>query len=181
MEGGQGGLAMLRPICNICQGGDNVPRDWYLACDHDPYVTLVEISRKVPRYEDVPGEDGEPTGTRRVVGTDTLVDYEPRPNLTDVTLSTRVNSGKGVEMARRKGFILPEELVSPSFPGGIAPMCQFRGCTWQKDLRTYKWGTFCREDEARLVGTDEKGMTLEIGFDSNSSEKRRTQLDSVAV
>ena len=173
-------VKMLRPICRDgCQDGAEVPRDWYDSCEHDPYVGKREKRTQVPLYSE-PHEDGSVT----IQGMEERASWEPFPNFAEITVSTRVNSGLGVDKARRKGFILPEELRSPIFPHGIAPMCQFKGCYWQEGLRDYRFGTFCREIEARVIGFDESdsdGNPLFGALEVWNEGKRQKQLDAVTI
>lgn len=178
-------IKMLRPICDICQRGENVPRDWFAACTHDPYVSVVEVPEVTSVYEDVLDEAGEPTGRKRLTGTETTIGYEPRPNWGSATDYKGVNSGRGIQRALRKGWVFPEDLRSPAFPNGIKPRCQFRECM-AEDLKQYRNGRFCRELEAKLVHVAEKGAgnksgAYEIGFNARSSEFQAKQLDQVAV
>jgi hypothetical protein len=172
---GQRNIKMLRPICDTCTSGANVPRDWYLTCQHDPYVGVREARRQVPIYEDA--ESGE----KVVTGVEERVSFAPWPNWTEATVSKRVNSGAGEDKARAKGFIRPTELRSEAWPDGIAECCEFRGCYWQEGLKETRFGKFCRTLEAKLVGFDETGRTIEIGWNQESTEKRYTMLDSMAV
>lgn len=175
-------IKMLRPICASCQRGDNVPRDWFTDCTHDPYVSVVEIPEVTNVYEDVE-VDGETR--KQLTGTKTLVRYEPRPNWGSATDYKGVNSGRGVQKALRKGWIFPEDLTSPAWPNGIKPRCMFRECM-AEDIKQYRNGSFCREIEAKLVAVAEKGAgnksgAFEIGFNARSAEFQAKQLDQIAV
>jgi hypothetical protein len=183
---GQRSITMLRPICKTCKDADNVPLGWFLDCPHDPYVSVVPVEVKVPRYEDLPD------GRKRQTGVDTFLEYRPRPNIVDIALTPKINGGQGVKMARGKGFILPSELRSPHFPAGIADACQFRDCRKQEGLKQYTteeetgerdWGTYCRKMEAQLVWKVEHpdSGALEIGWDESSRNKRRAQLAAAAI
>lgn len=183
---GQRSLKMLRPVCRVCQAGDNVPRDWYKICTHDPYLAVAETRVPVTVYEDIVDEKGEPTGAKKVVGIEQTAEFRVVPNWVEITLGLRVNSGKGLEMAQAKGFIQPWELRTPAFPDGIAPVCQFRECYAQdtpegKKLLRTRYGDFCRELEARLVGFDEReGVgVLEVG--PYVPGKRATQLEAIVI
>lgn len=177
---GQRGVTMLRPICDVCQSGHNVAWNWYETCPHDPYVGIRTESRSVPIYRDA--DDG--SGEKIVERMEERSRIYPWPNFANVTVSTRVNSGQGVAKAKNKGFILLHELTgSEAFPDGIAPMCEYRDCQWQEDLKVYKWGTFCREQEARMVGIDEEALddALEVGFNAQSTSRRNRQIASVSI
>lgn len=165
---GQRSITMLRPVCRICQRTDNVPWDWYTTCPHDPYVTVVTRRVNEPEY----GPEN-PDGSREVIGTRVVETYEVRPNVQETALTMRVNSGDGVIKARKKGFILPSELRSPAYPGGIADACQFRDCKYQQGLVAYRNGTYCREIEALLVAIDEQGEAFEVELGTDVSRKVR--------
>lgn len=157
-------IVMLDPRCDICQNEENAGTAWYRRCPHDPYVTVAEVPDPKPVYED----DPENSGRRRVVGMDQGVRYVTIPNTRGITLSKGSMDGLGVVNARRKGFILPSELRSESFPNGIAEACQYRDCKYQRDLKEYAIGnglrgTFCREEEAQLVWYMETGTTINVG------------------
>jgi len=181
---GQRSLKMLRPVCAICTAGDNVPRDWYRSCTHDPYLAVAETRVPVTVYEDIVDEKGELTGAKKVVGIEQTAEFRVVPNWVEITLGTRVNSGRGLEMAQAKGFIQPEDLRTPAYPDGIAPVCQFRECYAQdtpenKKLLRTRWGDFCRGVEAKMVAADERGLVLEVR--PNVPGKRNAQLDAIAI
>lgn len=169
-------VKMLRPRCKECQREPNVPADWYNHCPHNPYMGLREVKTLVPRYSE-PDEEGR----RTVLGVDEKVHWETRPNLTQVAVSVRVNSGNAVERAQRKGNIFPEDLRCPEYPHGIAPFCEFRECMSQDIKYITPYGNFCDEMQAKLVQADFHGTVLEIGFDQKSAEKRRRQLAEIRV
>lgn len=138
-------VKMLQPRCDECQTAE-APRDWYLACDHDPFVSVREMRREVPIYTE-PDENGEVMIDR----VEEKISFIPWPNLVQVSVWNTINSGEGIERAKARGYIFPEDLRSPAFPSGVAPMCEFQGCFWQHDLKGFRDGVFCREDEARVI------------------------------
>jgi hypothetical protein len=138
-------IKMLRPECDECNT-PFAPPQWWKDCEHDPYIGVREKRTQVPVYSE-PLEDGSVVVERM----EERVSWEPFPNITAVSLANHINSGEGVERARAKGRILPEELRSPAYPNGIAPMCQFANCRWQHDLKEYRDGTFCTPEEAKVV------------------------------
>ena len=171
-------IKMLAPRCDVCDEGINTPKGWAETCEHEPFVTLVPIERRQTLYEDVIGKDGKPTGTKRATGQETLVDYVVRPNWVSITLSRGVNSGRGVEKAKRKGFIMPEDVRCEAYPNGIKPRCEFSGC-FAEDIKPYKNGNYCRELEAAYVYLAEgEGRTWEVGFNAISSEKQADQVSA---
>lgn len=177
---GHRSISMLRPQCDVCQGGDNVPRDWAQHCSHDPYVTVVKTQYDEPEYRE------EDDGTMTLVGTKKKATFVTRPNWVEVSISPRINGGRGPGRARYKGFIRPSELRNTVFPNGIAECCEWSDCKYQKDLVEYQGieGRFCREGEARIAAWDQRKVpgdkkAIEIGWDEESREKRQEQLASV--
>ena len=171
-------ITMLRPICKECTANGITP-GWWETCPHDPYVGQRQKTTKVPIYSE-PLEDGTVTLER----VEDRISWEVRPHLVDAAVAMQVNSGQGVERARRKGRILPTELRTTAYPNGIAPFCEFAGCRNQEGLRLYRWGTFCSELEARLVGqttTDSTGNLIYGARETLNEGKRRRQLDAVPV
>jgi hypothetical protein len=178
LRGGHRSFTMLRPICRVCENKDNVARDWWRTCTHDPYVTMVPHPEILRDWEDEI-VNGVPTGRRLVVpGSERqVISYEPRPNHTNRSVNGRSNGGYGLAAARWKGCIFPEELRSPHYPNGIANTCEFHDCRSQTGLKDYQTGRYCRREEAALVYFDETGTTLEVGiFDQHSAGKRAGQL-----
>jgi hypothetical protein len=173
-------ITMLRPICRDgCQDGIDVPADWYNDCPHDPYVGRRQKITQVPIYSD-PLPDGSVT----LKEMQDRITWETWPHFVEVALNMAVNSGRGVDRGRRKGYILPEELRSPVYPNGIAPMCQFRSCRAQEGLKEYRWGTFCREIEARMVGAqevDSEGKLVYGAREVMHEGKRIAHMEKVAV
>lgn len=170
-------VKMLGPKCDICQAGDQVPPRWWEDCTHEPYIGVRGETITTRKYEDELGPDGEPTGSRIVTGTEQTVVERPWPNFRQVSLTTRINSGQGVEKARAKGFIMPSELRSEAFPEGIADCCEFKNCFWQQDLRDYPTGRFCRPLEAAYAYEDVRGTTVEVF----NMDRRQGQIDEAMV
>ena len=173
---GERSITMLDPRCKLCQTADNAGRDWYRNCPHDPYVTVVPVKEQRPVLEDELDAEGEPTGRKKITGMEEFVSYHPRPNTREISLSMGVNSGKGVEWGRAKGFILPSELRSPTYPNGIAEACQYRDCKYQLGLKEYTSGTFCRKEEAQIVWYRETGTTIEVGEWSPEARQNRAKM-----
>ncbi len=176
-------LTMLRPVCRICEAGDNAPLDWYRSCRHDPYVTQVPIDEQVPEYEPEM-VNGVPTGRQLVKGMRTARRWEPRPNAVGISVSEGTNGGveTGRRHARAKGFIMPSELRSPSYPDGIRDTCQFHDCKQQQGLKRYTVGIFCREMEAQLVWHVETGKTIHVGeWSPDAIQARTDQLQEAQI
>ena len=173
-------ITMLRPICDSCQRPKRTLYQWWLKCQHNPYVQVVPVTTKVTRYEDL----GD--GRKKVTGIDEIEHYEERPNRVQVSAWRRINSGVLVERKmRRAGFIMPDQLRTPTYPNGIANTCEYRDCFVQEGLIQTRWGVFCRTLEAQLVGHDARmdggGGALEIGDTPQSQEKQRMQLEAVPL
>jgi hypothetical protein len=132
-----------------------------------------------PMFEDVQTETTEerPTGAKRVVGTETIVEYEPVPNWTQRTHAGGVNKGRGVEKALRRGCIFPQMLRSPIWPNGIKRRCQFREC-FAEDLKRYANGWFCRPEEAALVRISDSSETYQVDFDARSAQFQKDQIEA---
>lgn len=132
-----------------------------------------------PMFEDIEHEEIEerPTGAKRIVGTETIVEYVPVPNWVSITHAGGVNKGRGVEKALRRGYIYPQMLRSPVWPNGIKPRCQFREC-YAEDRKRYANGWFCRPEEAALVRISDSSETFQVDFDERSRQFQRDQIDS---
>lgn len=159
---------MLRAICDVC--APNTQRahpEWWKDCPHHPY-----IGTKTETVIERVYEDG-PDGSRVVTGTTTTEIERPWPNLAEVSMSLRINSGQGIEKARAKGFILPSELRDDAYPDGIAEFCEMSRCFSQEGLKTYPNGVYCRQREAAHIYEDDRGKAVEF----LNMEKRSTQID----
>lgn len=170
---------MLRAICKTCEdanSGETLPVGWWNDCTHDPYVSYVEVAETRPVYQD------NPDGSKTVTGQETIVRTEARPNWVAVSNASAVNYGKGAEVARRKGFIFPQQLASPMWPDGIKQRCQFREC-YSENVKKYSSGWFCRELEAKLVqASDDEMPLMYAGQPTPKAENlRRKQLESIQV
>lgn len=169
-------IKMLRPICQTCEdeygGVKFVPRGWQNTCQHDPYVSYAEVTTTVPRYED------EEDGSKRLVGTETIVKTVPRPNWVSITQDAGVNSGRGPQQALLDGFIFPQQLRSPLWPQGIKRRCQFRDC-YAEDIKQYPGvGWFCRDDEAAMVyanDSEETMITAPMGRKAENLQRKQRQ------
>jgi len=175
-------IKMLRPICGVCaaaSGGKKyLPSLWFETCQHDPYVTYREVTTPTPTYEPVDPE--VPNGAKKVVRVEDIVTIEPRPNWVSTSLAGGLNKGRGVERALWKGFIYPQSLRSPTYPGGIKRRCQFRDCL-AEDVKRFTNGWFCREEEAKLVAVSDSETTYQVSFDARSDKIQKGQLDTVQV
>ena len=133
------------------------------------------ITASKPIYEDLEN------GAKKLVGQDTILEMRPRPNWVAVSQAKAHDYGRGPVKALSRGFIYPQQLRSPLFPEGISRRCQFRDCYEGEGLRKYNSGWFCREVEAKLVRSSDRGIVLEVGFNRDSGEKRAKQLEDIQV
>lgn len=185
-------IKLLRPICSTCQRGKGYPWDWWKRCQHSPYVKVASRSVDLPRYEPEI-VDGNPTGRNRLMGTDTFEEPIEVLNWMQISAFPRLIGTVNKVAAKRAhfGFIFPHELRTPGYPNGIADPCEFRDCFYNgnpdgtTDIKTYRWGRFCMEMEARLVGFDYRqdggGGALEVGDNAKSLEKMQRQLEEVPI
>ena len=177
-------ITMLRPMCRICEHAENRPADWWWKCPHDPYITMVKIPDP-SQFEEIPGQPGKYRELK-----EKTFSFRPMPNAKEVAVSLRINSGNSVIRGRvRKGYIYPEDLRSPVYPGGVASACEYRMCRKQTGLVQYRTARlspvtsawFCRLLEAQLVWHDAQGTNLIIGEDPRVPELRDEQLARAAV
>jgi len=156
-------VKLLQPACEECQ---KVPvSKWWEHCPHEPYVESQEVevqTRVVETRED---------GRKVVTGTTVEIVLTETPRTTQVPLTLRVNSGRGVEQAFARGCITPESM-------GYAPMCQYYNC-WKPVNAKFRttFGDYCGDEHARLIAADEDQITLEV-FDTN---KRKRQLRGIDI
>lgn len=107
---------------------------WFLNCPHDPWHTLQAIT------DDSKKMALQPDGTYVEQLVQTVQGYRRIPNLRQVPMSQRNDSGLTVEMQRHKGWRHPWE-VFPLDPNidvntineadifdGYAPMCEYMNC-----------------------------------------------------
>lgn len=148
-------IKMLKPQCPLERQDDEDSFEnpcsedggaWWVDCEkrgHDPYYTTIKKGDQEVR----------------------------RPNLTQVALNIRVNSGQGVESAKRRGRKMPEEM-------GLAPFCQYLDC-WSQNIKfkNAEYGDYCTEDQLKMVMVDVNEVTLEV----LNEKKRRRQLAQLAT
>lgn len=176
-------IKMQRPVCNeqtmaalgrpeteACQAKHNFVPRWWEKCTHGPYFSYAERPVNEPILEAIVDEQGNDTGRFKILGRKEELYLEEVPNLVQVAVSARVNSGLGYHDALAKGFRLPEEC-------GIAPFCDYRDC-WSQDVIVHsQWGNYCSEPQARYVGANED-ETLLLHTDAR---RQRSQIAKVAL
>jgi hypothetical protein len=127
--------------------------DKCIARGHDPYHTTF---RKTI-VEDVVGEDGY------VIETKTRVKSEKRLNVIQVSDNVRHSTKMEVALALARGCKFLEDF-------GIEAPCEFRNCVKPVKVDT-RYGKFCSERHARLVGADARQIFLLVGGDPYTQDK----------
>jgi hypothetical protein len=176
-------IKLVRPVCHICAPEvEAAGHGWWNRCEHDPYVGEKGFPETIYEYDDELDDEGNIVGRLIREGyPKTKTVLRPWPNLVGVAQSRRLNSNRGVEYKTTLyGYITPEELRSPAYPGGIAPMCEFRDCYNHDHLKTYgDLGTFCQEREAIMVYEDTFGIVPEIVNQNIRADQWATSLMKV--
>ena len=153
---------MARPMCPIvadpnkegytgepnCQLETSGYPGWWKLCEergHDPYHTVTRTIKKEP----IVGEDGIISAYReRVIENKKL-------NTVRVPIGTRFHSGRGESISRGlKGRKTLTEM-------GYKEKCEFRNCELDAKLKS-KYGMFCGDRHARLIGADVEGIMLSV-------------------
>jgi hypothetical protein len=126
---------------------------WWDRClekGHNPYWTVRTWYEPVDIIEE--DEDGAQyvTGQKRIKHTVT------RPNIAQVAVHIRVNSGQGaVNKIRNYGFKRLSEI-------GFNEVCQFRNCQKALDPKYSgrNFGSYCSFDHLSLIAADTEGIML---------------------
>ena len=149
-----------------CQNETQSAPGWWKLCEergHDPYYS---VDRKITK-EPIVGEDGIITAYRE------KVIEKRRLNTVTVPIGTRFHSGRGEQITRGlKGRRSLTEM-------GFKEKCEYRNCELDAKLNT-KYGEFCGERHARLIGGDVEGMLLPVtrlGRINNEGNKMLKTLD----
>lgn len=103
------------------------------------------------------------------------IKVETRLNVIQVTDNPRHTNRMEVPLALARGARFLSDF-------GIEQPCEFRNCTKPQEIRT-RFGRFCGERHARLVGADFRELSLIVGGDPITEEKaleqRAQQLESI--
>lgn len=160
---------VLVPASDNCQVVYNHPL-WWKLCDHVEDKTDL-YRRKTERIDTLPVIE-EKNGRRVIVAHEQVITETAEWNWTQVPFgSERVNSGRSIGDAQLGGAKHPSEL-------GLRDCCEYRNCFNQPDsLLVTPYGTFCKADEARLVGADVEEVVLEVW----DRKKRRAQLRQIEL
>jgi len=141
---------------------------WWDYCTeqgHDPYFTTKRVTLEEEQEEE------QPDGTVLITGTSRKKMKIRALNTVSVAAHTRVNSGQGPAIAHQvKGYrTLPEM--------GYAPVCDYRNCEMKVQKAT-RYGNFCSDRHARLVGADVEGIFLEASPQKRGvKEKQLKEID----
>lgn len=145
-----------------CQRETKSYPGWWDLCTnrgHEPYWTIKKTIKKEP----IVGEDGVITGYREVM-------LEKRTlNTVSVPIGTRFSSGRAEYLS--KGLKGRKELTE----FGFNPKCEYHNCDMDAKVKS-KYGMFCNDRHARLIGADVEGMML----DANQTNKNK-QLREINV
>jgi hypothetical protein len=128
---------------------------------HDPWHTTF---RKTI-VEDVVGDDGY------VIEQKQRVKVEKRLNVIQVSDNTRHTNKQEVALAIARGckFLEDFDIESP---------CEFRNCTRPVQVDT-KYGKYCSERHARLIGADAKKILLPVGGDPYTDEQAKEEREQL--
>lgn len=168
---------MARPLCPVvddpnspyytgepnCQRMHNNYPGWWDYCadqGHDPYYRITKRITKEP----VVGDDGIITGYREKQ----LINK--KLNLVQVAIGTRFHSGRGETIS--KGLKGRKDLTE----FGLKEKCEYRNCEIDAALQT-KYGLFCNERHARLVGADVEGMMLSAKKGEKNKQLKELDLE----
>lgn len=165
-------------------GKENCQRaggQWWIDCEqrgHNPYFTTT----KWYVTEDILETDEQ--GRLIKKGEQLIPQEETRPNIAQVAISIRHNSGRGATKAiEKKGFKRLSDL-------GYFEVCQFRNCQKpvSSQVKSRNYGHYCSVEHLQLVCADVEGELLHVpnqtvnGADYNKVVKmREKQLREAAV
>ena len=120
---------------------------------HDPYYTTTR--RRV--LEEVVGDDGFVTESKVRIKVSKVLNVMP------VAVGVRYTDGKEYDLAVARGYKHLEEF-------GYASPCEYRQCSQPQRLKT-RFGNYCGERHARLIGAMVRGIMLPIAADEAAREK----------
>lgn len=140
---------------------------WWTLCEnrgHDPYYT----TKKRIVKEEVTDETGLITGERKRVIT------QKKLNTVQVPIGTRFTSGRAETIS--KGLKGRKTLTEM----GYNEKCEFRNC--ENDVKlTSKYGFFCSDRHARLIGADVEGVMLSVKKGEKAKQLRDIDPDFEGV
>lgn len=142
---------------------------WWEQCEdtgHDPYFTNRVWYEPQDRIEE------DEAGNQIVTGTIRIKHVNRYPNIAQVAIALRINSGRGAERAvKMKGFKRLPDI-------GYEEVCQFRNC--QRSLsgqhNSVTYGNYCGMPHLSLAAASEDGLALHIVNDAlNGQEAPKVQ------
>lgn len=134
-----------------CQLSDD--KQWWVSCEqrgHDPYWT----TRVWYEPQDIVEEDEN--GDQVVIGQKRVKHTIKRPNVAQVSLSIRHNSGRGAQQKmERHGFKRLADI-------GFEEVCQFRNCQRPIDPKysSTNYGSYCSYEHLSLIASDVESVML---------------------
>jgi len=166
-------LKMARPICPNSKlkmakdsegkwvAAENQPQNcqlsndpkWWETCaelGHNPYWTIRTW------YEPVDLVEEDEDGNQIVTGQKRIKHQVKRPNIAQVAIHIRVNSGQGAIMKMRDhGFARLADI-------GFEEACQFRNCQKPLDPKYSgtSYGSYCSYNHLSLIAADVEGVAL---------------------
>lgn len=187
-------VKMIAAVCSECQAAGP---GWWTACPHDPWHGMQAIEDPSGRFT----EQKDGTFTEDTRKAQTIKSYRKVPNVRQVPLSIRVDSGLSVESALAKGWRMPAD-VDPGDGenSGYAPMCEFENCyapnpqvSTRHSLladselkamlpRSRFTGHYCSDDHARRARLRDSEMVRYVPEVNKASAKSaRMQLDAIVI
>lgn len=124
--------------------------EYCVAQGHDPYVTTRVW------YEPVDLVEEDEDGNQVVVGTKRMKHTTKRPNIAQVSISIRHNSGRGaIYKMQVHGFKRLADI-------GFEEVCQFRNCQKPLDPKYSgtNFGSYCGYNHLALIGAAEESILL---------------------
>lgn len=126
---------------------------WWEMCEslgHNPYWTIRVW------YEPVDIVEEDENGDQIVIGQKRVKHTVKRPNIAQVAVGIRHNSGQGAKFKiERHGFKRLSEI-------GFEEVCQFRNCQKPLDPKFTgtNYGSFCSYEHTALIGADAESILL---------------------
>jgi hypothetical protein len=165
-------IKMLQPVCPNAAVGSGCESKgepgWWVSCEkagHNPYFQVEEVKTQTPIISE------SESGRKLVTGHQEEIELVESVRTNQVPYYERVNSKQGVEQKRFfHGWKNPEEM-------GFAPMCEFRNCYAPFPEVKTRYGSFCSEEEARMVIADERHVVLEVML----PDKRADQIEGITI
>jgi hypothetical protein len=138
-----------RENCQLAKG------EWWIDCEkrgHKPYFSTT----KWYVTEDILEEDEQGRLVKK--GEQLIPHEETRPNIVQVAISIRHNSGRGAQKAiQKKGFVRLGDI-------GYYEVCQFRNCQApvSSKVKSKNYGHYCSTQHLQLVCADVEGELLHV-------------------